>query len=152
MAGYRRIISVVDPAFGGASHSIARAVTLASAFDAQFAVLGAADHPPAGDHSLKAKASLIAAATARVERLAAKAGARSAEIMAAPRDLIALAALVLAWHPDLVVIAADALPDLRGALEAARGSAGNSAFDVLSVETARPGLNQRIVSAMAGLL
>lgn len=152
MAGYRRIISVVDPAFGGAAQSVARAASVAWAFRAQFAVLGAAEHPPGADQSLKAKASVIAAAMTGVERLAFKAGARGAEIMAAPRDLAAIVALALSWQPDLIVIAADALPNLSGVLEAARGSAGGATFDVLSVEPGRPGLGQRLASAVAGML
>ncbi len=152
MAGYRRIISVVYPTLGGASQCVARAAALAGAFRAQLAVLGAADHPPGIDQSLRAKASMLAAATAGVERLAATAGARGAEIMAAPRDLAALAGLALSWQPDLVVLAADVLPDLRGVLETARTATGGGTFDVLSVEPERTGLGQRLVSTVAGLL
>lgn len=152
MAGYRRIISVVDPALGSASATIQRATLLATAFKARHAVLGAADQPPASDMSFRAKASIIAAATQEIERLATRAGARGAEIMAGPRELTVLSALTLTWQPDLIVLAADAFPGLMAALEALRGPGGGPGFDLLSVETERPGLGQRLASAMASML
>lgn len=152
MAGYRRILSVVDPAFGGALATVERAAVLASAFKAKLAVIGAADHPPGSDQSLRAKASLIAATTALMERLVARAGGKSAEIMAGPRDTLALTALAITWRPDLIVVAADALPGLRATLETSRAAGGNGTFDLLSVEPAKPGLGQRLASAVAGML
>jgi nucleotide-binding universal stress UspA family protein len=151
MAGYRRIISVVDPAYGGASAAVERAAALASVFKGKLAVLGAAAQLTGADSSVHEKASMIATASGHVEQLVTQAGARSAEVMAGPRELHALLALALSWQPDLIVMAADALPELRVALEAMRGSSGTAAFDLLSVDTARPGPAKGLIAAIGSL-